>query len=444
MKFKKLATLLVAAAVAIGGISVSPAQTEAATVTMDGYSYSSEVVDALNHVNDIRSKMGLSAVKLNPFLTKAAENHVNYLTSNGVTGHTEDSGKKGYTGYRIGERLSAVGYSNDNAGAYEIISYNDYTIVEAIDEFLDTAYHRTPIVSVATESIGFAIEGKTVVGISATYEDNQVGESMYPYNGQTGVGLSFEGFENPNPLDQFGVNKSGYILSLEVGGAALNETNSKVVFTSSSGKPLSTFIFGDLGTLFILPKEVLNHSTTYNVSVTYTPSYGPYMSQTSTKTWTFTTAAQSSPARGPATTPKRDNSQPTSTIPAIGNGSSIKYTKDNIAVKINKAIVSVNPKPILKSGSTFIPLRGVLENLGASLTYNSKTKGISIVQGSTNISLTIGSTKAYVNGKAVTLSTAPFVSATGSTFVPLRFVSQALGASVGWDQKNYIVSIDTK
>lgn len=443
MKFKKLATLLVAVAVAIGGISVAPVQTMAATVTVDGYSYSSEVVEALNHLNDIRAKMGLQSVKLNPFLTKAAENHANYINSNSEYEHTEVSGRIGFTGETSATRLASVGFNRSGYVTNEILNFNTTSITESIDTFINTAYHRTPLTDVSATEVGFAVSGKNVVGEVVILSVPKSGVAMYPYNGQTNVPLSFDGFENPNPLTQFGVAQSGYIISLNVGGAALNESNSKVTLTSSTGKNLSTFVFGDLGTLFILSKNILSPLTTYNVSVTYTPSYGPLQGQTETKSWSFTTAASSSTG-GSTTTPVRDNSQPTNTIPATGNSNSTKYTADNIAVRINQAIVSVNPKPILKSGSTFIPLRGVLEKLGASLTYDSKVKGIYIVQGNTRISLTIGSKKAYVNGAPVTLTSAPFVNAAGSTFVPLRFVSQALGASVGWDQKNYIVSIDTK
>ncbi|WP_151736728.1 stalk domain-containing protein [Paenibacillus tengchongensis] len=447
MKFKNIATILVAAAVAIGGISVAPVKTEAATVMIDGYSYSSEVVNALNHLNGIRSNMGLDPVKLNPFLTKAAENHANYIDSNSEYEHTEVPGKKGYTGETSSSRMTAVGFNRSGYVTNEVLSFHTSSIVEAINTFMDTAYHRAPLVSVSTVEVGLAVSGKNVVGEIATVSTPKDGVAMYPYNGQTNVPLSFDGFETPNPLEQFGVNRSGYILSLNVGGVALNETNSKVSLTSSAGKSLSTFVFGDLGTLFILSKDILSPSTTYTVSITYTPSYGLYAGQTSTKSWSFTTTSSGSSGSntGGTTTPVNSKPQPSSTIPATGNGSNTgKYTADNIAVKINQAIVSVNPKPILKSGSTFIPLRGVLEKLGASLIYDSKTKSIFITEGNTKISLTIGSKRAYVNGALVTLSTAPFVNASGSTYVPLRFVSQALGASVAWDQENYIISIETK
>ncbi|ULO06270.1 hypothetical protein H1230_25115 [Paenibacillus sp. 19GGS1-52] len=443
MKFKKLATILVAAAVALGGISVAPVRTEAAQVTVDGYSYSSEVVDALNHLNGIRANMGLQAVKLNPFLTKAAENHANYIVSNGVTGHTETTGNIGFTGIDMSSRLASLGYSNSGLRATEVICYRQSNLKDASLDLIESVYHRVPFTSVNSAEVGFGIVDKTVTILFSAPLVGGTETAMYPYNGQTNVPTLFDGLEDPNPLTQFGLKTSGYPISISKGKAAITTENSKATLVDSLGRNVDFFVMNDTGALFLIPKNELKSNETYTASVSFTPSYGTFQGQTFNQTWSFTTAASSS-AGGSTTTPDRGNSQPTNTIPATGNGSSTKYSADNIAVRINQAIVSVNPKPILKSGSTFIPLRGVLEKLGASLTYNAQTKGISIIEDGTTISLTIGSTKAFVNGKAVSLSSAPFVNKSGSTFVPLRFVSQALGASVAWDQKNYIVSIDTK
>lgn len=58
--------------------------------------------------------------------------------------------------------------------------------------------------------------------------------------------------------------------------------------------------------------------------------------------------------------------------------------------------------------------------------------------------MTIGDRTAYVNGKPITLSVAPFISSEGSTYVPLRFISETIGAKVGWDAQNFVALIITK
>jgi hypothetical protein len=89
----------------------------------------------------------------------------------------------------------------------------------------------------------------------------------------------------------------------------------------------------------------------------------------------------------------------------------------------------------------FVPLRAIFESLGASVVYQGGV--INATKGRRAISLTIGSTQATVGGQPQALDVAPFIVG-ASTFVPLRFVSQALGASVNYDGQNQIVAISNR
>lgn len=60
----------------------------------------------------------------------------------------------------------------------------------------------------------------------------------------------------------------------------------------------------------------------------------------------------------------------------------------------------------------------------------------------TSIALQIGSDTAFVNGATVTLDK-PAEITSDFTFVPLRFVMESLGADVKWDQDSYSVTITT-
>ena len=109
-----------------------------------------------------------------------------------------------------------------------------------------------------------------------------------------------------------------------------------------------------------------------------------------------------------------------------------------VAISINGNPVDVSPGPILQDGRVFVPLRGVFENLGASVVYDN---GQINAQGHRkSISLHIGSTQADVNGEPQTIDVAPFIVG-ASTYVPLRFISQALGARVSWDETDHLVAI---
>lgn len=110
----------------------------------------------------------------------------------------------------------------------------------------------------------------------------------------------------------------------------------------------------------------------------------------------------------------------------------------SVSVIVNGQQVSFDQPPIERAGRVFVPLRGVFERLGASVVY---ANGIINATGNgRNISLRIGSTQATVNGQTQGLDVAPFL--VGSrTLVPLRFVAQALGAAVDWNNNTSTVTI---
>jgi hypothetical protein len=110
----------------------------------------------------------------------------------------------------------------------------------------------------------------------------------------------------------------------------------------------------------------------------------------------------------------------------------------DVGVTINGDAVNIAPAPIIDAGRVFVPLRGIFERLGASVVYANGT--INATGNGRNIALQIGSTHATVNGDPQTIDVAPYIIG-ASTYVPLRFVSEALGASVNWDDANSIVAI---
>ncbi len=112
-----------------------------------------------------------------------------------------------------------------------------------------------------------------------------------------------------------------------------------------------------------------------------------------------------------------------------------------VSVQLNGSAVSLNPSPITRAGRVFVPLRGIFERLGASVVYQAGVINATGSGGRT-VSLRIGSHTATVNGSSQPLDVAPFIVG-ASTYVPLRFVSQALGATVNYDASNQIVAIGT-
>lgn len=95
---------------------------------------------------------------------------------------------------------------------------------------------------------------------------------------------------------------------------------------------------------------------------------------------------------------------------------------------------------INKKNTTFVPLRYLAERLDAEVKWVQKTKQITIIDDITGekIILNIGSNKAKVNGKVVNLPEAPFIHTDGTTYIPLRFIAESLGATVEVDEYGWI------
>lgn len=106
----------------------------------------------------------------------------------------------------------------------------------------------------------------------------------------------------------------------------------------------------------------------------------------------------------------------------------------------NRALVFDVP-PVIENGRTVVPLRAIAEALGAAVNWEEKTRTVIIQKGGVTVKLTIGSKVALKNQEKITLDIPPKIIG-NRTMIPLRFVSEALGANVRWDPALRLVSIN--
>lgn len=114
-----------------------------------------------------------------------------------------------------------------------------------------------------------------------------------------------------------------------------------------------------------------------------------------------------------------------------------------ITVYLNGQVQAYDPAPVIQKGTTIVPMRAIFEQLGAIIDWDDRTRTVTAARGETLISLSVGQTIAYVNGKPVPLAV-PSQIIKGRTMVPLRFVSESLGASVKWDPATWSIYIDDR
>lgn len=112
------------------------------------------------------------------------------------------------------------------------------------------------------------------------------------------------------------------------------------------------------------------------------------------------------------------------------------------SIVIDSRTISSDTDPFIIDGTTLVPLRVISENLGASVDWDATTRTVTVTKGNTTIKLTVDEYLAYINGEAVTVSMSPRI-INNRTMVPLRFIGETFDCRVGWDGETKTVTITT-
>lgn len=114
---------------------------------------------------------------------------------------------------------------------------------------------------------------------------------------------------------------------------------------------------------------------------------------------------------------------------------------DAISILLRGQPLVTDVAPIIVNGRTLLPLRSVLEALGASIDWNQTTRTVTATKEGIRVILVIDSVTATVNDVKQTLDTPPQI-VNGRTLVPLRFLAETFGATVLWNQNTRVITID--
>ena len=97
--------------------------------------------------------------------------------------------------------------------------------------------------------------------------------------------------------------------------------------------------------------------------------------------------------------------------------------------------------PVLRNARTLLPIRAVVESFGAYIVWDESEEKVTVYAGDVTMQFWINSTKAVVNNKTYTMDIAPIL-INGRTFMPLRFIAENMGLSVGWNDANQTVTVE--
>ncbi|MBI2873954.1 MAG: hypothetical protein HYY09_02605 [Firmicutes bacterium] len=119
-----------------------------------------------------------------------------------------------------------------------------------------------------------------------------------------------------------------------------------------------------------------------------------------------------------------------------------ELNQNDIRVVLDGRELTFDVPPMVREGRTLVPMRAISEALGALVGWDGATQTVTITREDTTVVLPVGSTTAQINGQPIALDVAATI-IEGRTLVPLRFISKSLGADVTWSDPARTVHIQT-
>lgn len=391
---------------------IAPPQAEAA-VTYDGTSQA-EQQKGLDYLNRLRAGMGLSPLKLDPALSKAAVNHARYVSAHYTRDmkanfSLEEAGRTYFTQATPEARAAAAGYTGSAKRIEENIlleseSYDGFDMAENMRSMSLLHSRRTLIVNPNTVSVGIAHVGKATILIGAVKPSAAAGEpvqvSMFPYNAMSEAMIISNGFMDPkNPLAGEGMEITVHSNRPDVSGMSATlqrQAGSRLIDIPLTVKRMDT---GEGYSL--TAQRPLRGDTVYTARVAFETG-----GERVEKEWKFRT------------------------IP-------FKYE-----LYIDDMPVFYAPPLSFMNDRATVPMRFLFERFGASVQWDKATQTITANQGGRTVQMTIGSNTATIDGKTVVLDSPPRLH-NYTTNVPLRFIAEAFGYEVGYNAAERSVDIWT-
>jgi len=265
--------------------------------------------DGRNWLNYRRAQVGMAALTENRNIDTAAQGHSEYQRVNNTVTHVQQTGKQGFTGAQLQDRLKAAGYviNGSNAIGEVISATTNGSGFYMAEELITAIYHRFVIFEPVFKEIGTGSAATAANYVYFTADmaaNNGLGTGLaggalavWPFNGQTQVQPNFySDYEEPDPVPEQGVNEVGYPISVHANMTVPIVVQSFTVRAHGAGSDLPTYQVNNqvnstdptqrhvLSAAAIIPKSPLAGGTTYDVNFSGTVNGTPV-----TKSWSFTT-----------------------------------------------------------------------------------------------------------------------------------------------------------
>lgn len=403
---------------------------------------------ALQAANDYRLRMGLPLLEMNRSLNTAAVGHAQYLETNNVFSHYQESGKPGFFGENVLDRARYYGYG---LSVYEDISKQyDRSPVYAIDGLFDAPYHRIPFMDPASVEFGYGqitLYHTLHFGIGASSGNQFV---IYPVDGEQYVPRAWYGNEVPDPL-RIHPNAEypvGYpimagvygpdVARVELVSASVKKsdgTDVPIYKNSVNGNPADNSVSREV---ILIPKKPLEANRTYTMQLSLKVHDFTGGTTTQNKTWSFTTESVEGEGKK-----RLHDTNSVINSPVIQQREALYQVNFTITSKlytVNGKTFELDVAPFILDQRSYLPFRALGEALKATVDWDNSANAAIFTKDGTKIILYPGSGIVSVNGKFQKLENGAILRS-GRTMVPVRFVSEVMGAKVDWDEVTRSVKV---
>jgi hypothetical protein len=126
-------------------------------------------------------------------------------------------------------------------------------------------------------------------------------------------------------------------------------------------------------------------------------------------------------------------SPPSGEIPILFNDHTVYATPDTLSD--NRVLAA-----LVKDGQIYVPLRSMFEQMGADVSVSADGKTITAAKAGSSVAVTLGRAEVLINGESRPLDVPPMLYH-GVVLVPVRVISEGLGAYVQWVPEKRVVVV---
>jgi hypothetical protein len=138
-------------------------------------------------------------------------------------------------------------------------------------------------------------------------------------------------------------------------------------------------------------------------------------------------------AQSPSAPAPQFGSPPSGQIPILFNDHHV-YSKPDV-LKQGRVLAA-----LVKSGTLLVPLRSMFEQMGATVSYDAASKTVTVSKQGAEVKVTVGKPEVSINGESRPLDVPPMLYH-GIVLVPVRVISEGMGAYVQWVPDRHIVVV---